>query len=369
MKRILTKFKRSESQERLSRSGSGVASSSRGVAAYHDDSPEGIIIRAIKDFCESGGPQSKNAGEEVLHLPSIVDSAESSPTAAKKAATIIRKYLDPKNNASRPHVQYNAIMLMRILADNPGRTFTRNLAEPKFASTVKDLLRQGRDPSVQQIMSETLEHFEVKKADDEGLRVLKEMWVKEKKVTVHARAGNAQGMPPPQITPRPVAMNQNGLPTMEELVSRISEAQTSAKLLNQVLQSTPTTEVSTNDLVKEFAERCRAASRSMQAYIVADNPAPDEDTLITLIETNELLTMALNRHQTAVQTAVEKSEIYRTENARLIDIGDPEAPAGPPVPIRVNTASANSAHRNETAVVPDSPVSPVTPQQPVAYRY
>lgn len=38
-------------------------------------------------------------------------------------------------------------MLMRILADNPGATFTRNF-DQKFVDTVKKLLREGRDPSV-----------------------------------------------------------------------------------------------------------------------------------------------------------------------------------------------------------------------------
>src|ERR1700750_2272241 len=84
-------------------------------------------------------------GEEVLHLPVIVDGAESSPQAAAVAAQQIRKFLS-KENYSRPHVQYNAVMLIRILADNPGATFTRNLGS-KFTSTVKDLLRNGKDPS------------------------------------------------------------------------------------------------------------------------------------------------------------------------------------------------------------------------------
>jgi hypothetical protein len=47
-------------------------------------------------------------------------------------------------------------MLIRILADNPGKTFTRNL-DAKFVVTVKELLRDGRDMSVQQILRETLD--------------------------------------------------------------------------------------------------------------------------------------------------------------------------------------------------------------------
>ncbi len=114
----------------------------------------------------------------MLHLPVIVEAAESSPPAAREAANRIRKFLT-KDNLQRPFVQYNAIMLVRILADNPGKSFTKNL-DTKFASTVKDLLRDCRDPSVQQILREALENFETHKADDETLVPLREMWKKEK---------------------------------------------------------------------------------------------------------------------------------------------------------------------------------------------
>ena len=70
-------------------------------------------------------------------------------------------------------------MLVRILADNPGRSFTKNL-DVKFVVTVKELLRDGQDMSVQQILRETLESFETQKADNETLAPLREMWKKEK---------------------------------------------------------------------------------------------------------------------------------------------------------------------------------------------
>ena len=73
-------------------------------------------------------------------------------------------------------------MLMRILADNPGKSFTRNL-DSKFVSTVKELLRDGRDMSVQQILRETLDNFEANKAHDVTLTALREMWKKEKTKT------------------------------------------------------------------------------------------------------------------------------------------------------------------------------------------
>jgi hypothetical protein len=94
-----------------------------------------------------------------------------------------------------------------------------------------------------------------------------------------------------------------GLPPPPELASRIEEAKTSAKLLLQVVQSTPPSEILGNELIKEFAGRCQSASRSIQGYINAENPAPDDDTLLTLIDTNDQLTLAMSKHQRAVLQA------------------------------------------------------------------
>jgi hypothetical protein len=90
----------------------------------------------------------------------------------------IRKYL---SNPAKPqgYAQYNAIMLIRILSDNPGHTFTRNI-DAKFVATVKDLLREGRDMSAQQMLREMLDSFEVQKSWDEDLALLIGMWKKEK---------------------------------------------------------------------------------------------------------------------------------------------------------------------------------------------
>jgi len=108
----------------------------------------------------------------------IVEAAESSPAAARDAANVIRKFLG-KENYSRAYVQYNAIMVIRILADNPGESFTRNLGG-KFVVTTKELLRDGRDMSVQQILRETLDTFQLQKSQDEGLQPLITMWQNEK---------------------------------------------------------------------------------------------------------------------------------------------------------------------------------------------
>ncbi|KAI9847418.1 MAG: hypothetical protein M1838_000913 [Thelocarpon superellum] len=291
-----------------------------------DDSPQGSASRGVRSFCESGG--SNNAEEEVLHLPAIVDAAESSPVAAREAALQIRKYLG-RDYVVRSSVQYNAIMLVRILADNPGRTFTRSF-DSKFVSTVKDLLRQSPDPSVQQILRETLDTFAREKNDDEGLKALTEMWLREKEkapadaVSPLSSPCSRKSLTPRQrsnaSTPRMMPVGAAGgpqpphnyfarnhknhkLPPPHELVSRIEEAKTSANLLLQVVQSTPTSEVLQNDLIAEFAQRCASASQSIQSYIHSDDPTPDDDTLLTLIETNEQLSLAMSRHQRAVLQA------------------------------------------------------------------
>lgn len=68
---------------------------------------------------------------------------------------------------------------MRILIDNPGHTFSRNL-DAKFASAVKDLLRQGQDVDVQQFLRETMEWMETERSWDEDLAIMLQMWKKEK---------------------------------------------------------------------------------------------------------------------------------------------------------------------------------------------
>jgi hypothetical protein len=74
-------------------------------------------------------------------------------------------------------------MLTRILTDNPAERFTRNF-DAKFVTTTKELLREGRDMSVQQILRETLEYFETEKvAGNPSLVPLMEMWKQEKSRT------------------------------------------------------------------------------------------------------------------------------------------------------------------------------------------
>ncbi|KAH9905342.1 hypothetical protein F4778DRAFT_703785 [Xylariomycetidae sp. FL2044] len=279
------------------------------------ESPEAIAARSVKAFCESSGPN--NAGDEVLFLPPIVDAAESSPAAAAECAYLIRKYLK-RDYWTKPSYQYNALMLVRILADNPGPTFTRNL-DQKFADTAKDLLRSVNDPSVRQMMMETLDSFETTKAYDEGLTIVIEMWKKEKEKARKAYGGrtppsqpplpnrphNFNAQPPNPHSQNYFARNHNNrrLPSPVELASRLEEARTSAQVLQQVVTNTPPAEVLSNDLIKEFADRCLSASRSIQNYMTASDPAPDNDTMESLIETNDQLQAALSLHQRSMLNA------------------------------------------------------------------
>ncbi|MCJ1353351.1 MAG: hypothetical protein MMC33_003337 [Icmadophila ericetorum] len=308
-------------------------SSSADSGSSSADTPEANVARGVRLFCESGAPN--NSGDEVLHLPLIVESAESSPAAAREAANVIRKFLS-KENSSRGYVQYNAIMLMRILADNPGKTFTRNF-DGKFVSTTKDLLKDGRDVSVQQILRETLDTFEVQKADDETLKPLIAMWRAEK--TKPQRNGTGPvprtfNVPPfnpadpnsqQQFYSRGHSHRQRGLPEPHELASRIEEAKTSSKLLLQVVATTPPGEIFGNELITEFADRCQAASRSIQGYISCDNPPPDDDTLVTLIETNDQISLALSKHQRAILQARRHMDTMNASNPSVV-----QPPAGPP---------------------------------------
>jgi hypothetical protein len=204
-------------------------------------------------------------------------------------------------------------MLMRILIDNPGHTFTRNI-DAKFVATIKDLLRDGWDLNVQHFLRETLDAIESQRQWDEDLAPLMQMWKKEKSKLSRqnsrstwrsSRSQQQQQQQQQQAYPymQNSAPPASTLPPPDELAARVTEAKTSAKLLLQFVQSTPPTEFNGNELIKEFCTRCQTASRAIQNYIHSTNPAPDESTLQTLIETNDELSVALSKYQHAFLSA------------------------------------------------------------------
>lgn len=96
---------------------------------------------------------------------------------------------------------------------------------------------------------------------------------------------------------------RNQLPNPVELANRLEEARTSAKLLVQVVISTPPAEALTNELIREFADRCQSAARSIQGYMAIDNPPPDHETMASMIDTNDQLQQALSQHHRALLSA------------------------------------------------------------------
>lgn len=114
------------------------------------------------------------------------------------------------------------------------------------------------------------------------------------------------------------------LPEPAELASRLEEARTSAKLLEQVVMNTPPSEFLENELIKEFADRCQSASRSIQGYMISEDPAPDNETMENLIDTNETLQAALNQHKRAILNARKQMGLGgRTESGNSIPTTTP----------------------------------------------
>jgi hypothetical protein len=156
--------------------------------------------------------------------------------------------------------------------------------------------------------------------ENDSLNPLMQMWRKEKSKS--ARFPQQPVVSPVSLTesvnanrkqyPNGMAMGHGAnrsnrharqLPAPDELAARIEEAKTTARLLIQTVQSTPQAELLGNELVKEFGERARSAHKSIQNYMNCENPSPDEDTMLTLIETSDQLNVAMSKHQRAVLQA------------------------------------------------------------------
>lgn len=302
----------------LNRTKSSDSNSALTVAANAPvDSPVANVTRSIRLFCETA--PDANRDEEVLHLPVIVEAAESSPVAAAAAAQQIKVFLS-RDYATKPHVQYNAIMLVRILTDNPGPTFTQGFDE-SFVKNVLKLLRGCKDQGTQQILREALDSIEVNKSHDEGAQGLIAMWKKEKGAVNRLNTPRMSRGPGGyqgggfQVQHSERILQRNQLPPPTELASRIEESRNTAKILLQLISQSTSEELVGNGLVREFAERCQSAHKSMQTYISCDSPAPDDDTMLTLIETNEQLSLASSRYQRAMLAARRQLGTAATEAA------------------------------------------------------
>lgn len=71
----------------------------------------------------------------------------------------------------------------------------------------------------------------------------------------------------------------------------------------QLCDSTGPADFEGNELLQEFTARCTTASRSIQNFIKADNPPPDNDTMLTLIETNDQLSLAQSKYSRSLLQA------------------------------------------------------------------
>jgi hypothetical protein len=164
------------------------------------------------------------------------------------------------------------------------------------------------------------------------------------------------------------------LPPPAELNARIEEAKISAKLLLQVVQSTPPTDLLQNDLIREFANRCQSASRSIQGYLVIENPPPDNDTMMTLIETNEQLALSMTKHYRAIVVArkalgignpVPPPNQVADLNTRLIATNTPNAPQVQnevgPAAVSTGSQSLQSAQTQSTERTASGYSTPAAP--------
>jgi hypothetical protein len=259
-------------------------------------------------------------------------------------------------------------MLTRILTDNPAKAFTQNF-DAKFIATTKELLRDGKDMSVQQILRETLDYLEMEKLqENDSLGPIVEMWKKEKTKKYGSSSGVRNSMeisafcltgpqagprtmraPPfdPRAQPNPNYYarphRQRGLPPPDELAARIEEAKTTARLLLQTIQSTPSAELLSNDLVKEFAERAQSAQRSIQGYMNSDDPHPDDQ-----------LNIAMSKHQRAVLQA-RKTMGLSTPNTQSPPPGTMQNSYAPPPPQQQSYQSQNPYSQTQGYTAPPGP--------------
>lgn len=152
--------------------------------------------------------------------------------------------------------------------------------------------------------------------------------------------GRAPPQPPQMMAPPADHHSQNyfarahsnkRLPDPVELANRLEEARTSANLLTQLVANTPSTEVLNNELVREFADRCLSASRSIQGYMTADNPGPDNETMEALIDVNEQLQQALNNQKRAVLSARKELGIDGRSQNPSPQPSEGNGPSRPPI--------------------------------------
>ncbi|KAI1813149.1 hypothetical protein GGS20DRAFT_554596 [Poronia punctata] len=302
-------------------------------AKVGDDTPEGVVVRNLGELFH---PRRTVYDESAVYLHSIVEAA-ASPEAARICAEQLQSYLalnpskewhkeGTKEVEARFAWRYYVITLLGILANNPGRTFTRHLGTD-FTKTVQNFM-ENRVPYSHELdgmLMQKLDDFEEQNKDptndryDEGLAPLVEMWKKQKEgsnprvIEYLKRKRRGPSSAPPD------AMRGPKLPSPTELAGRLEEGRNSAKVLHDIITDTPPGRLLEDELVKEFVDRCQRASRSVQGYMDCRDPAPDTETMETLIDTNEQLQNALNLHRRAMLSARKNMDMMTPLGRNLTD--------------------------------------------------
>jgi hypothetical protein len=93
-----------------------------------------------------------------------------------------------------------------------------------------------------------------------------------------------------------------------------------------------------NELIKEFVDRCQTSSRLIQGYIRCINPAPDEATLLTLIEANDEISVAISGQQRG---------LLKARKARGSAAASPASPASPASSNDTTSATLNRPFSSE----------------------
>ncbi|KAL5604402.1 hypothetical protein BROUX41_002374 [Berkeleyomyces rouxiae] len=344
------------------------------VGNYPPGSPEAAAIEALSKFCTTDPARTENDIDPAVYLPTIVESCESSPMASAEVAHLIGEFLG-KAFQGQEQIQYKAIMILRILIDNQGvTTFVRNLNK-SFAANAKIMLRSMKNANACVLLIETLEKLDsLFPRDSSDLPAVVIMWRREKEKD---RSGSQYGFAlhpqyvqpplqaypqqqpfmPPAAQPSPTRRDyfarehsSRQLPNPVELASRLEEARTSAKLLHQCVSNASQAELLDSDLVAEFTARCVSASKSVQNYIAAEDPSPDDATMENLLATNEMLQKALDSRERAIANARE---------AR-----DTRAPSPLPAPVAAPVAAPVPSHESAFGSSPESPFIPPTTDAP-----
>ncbi|KAK9479315.1 hypothetical protein V1514DRAFT_341869 [Lipomyces japonicus] len=231
------------------------------------------LTRLTKPF--SSSPAATASQDHIALLPVIVENAEATPAAAVLAIKTLRKRLDFKHGASTV-AQYNAVIVLRVLADaNSPNILARLNDDSKLVTAIVSLLNSNKDLSVKHLLRDTLRHFAVDM---------------------------------PDAVPALAALHKDNHPTAAAAAAPpvteiISEANSSAGLLRQMLLSTPPVQLAASPLVLEFYDRCVALAAQLGTVLSANSLSLNEVTTAAVISASEEISTTLDLHKAALDRA------------------------------------------------------------------